>query len=87
MKNEAATAFKIITTLSIVYIASNFYRSSIAVIAPNMRARYYWRYIFHCLCLVPGSGRHFPGPVWSAQNHLRPYVVRDDRLLRLCRCN
>ena len=36
MKNEAATAFKIITTLSIVYIASNFYRSSIAVIAPNM---------------------------------------------------
>ena len=36
MKNEAATAFKIITTLSIVYLASNFYRSSIAVIAPNM---------------------------------------------------
>ncbi|MDF2367561.1 MFS transporter [Sneathiella sp.] len=36
MKNETATAFKIITTLSIVYVASNFYRSSIAVIAPNM---------------------------------------------------
>lgn len=36
MKKETATAFKIITTLSIVYVASNFYRSSIAVIAPNM---------------------------------------------------
>lgn len=36
MKNETANAIKLITTLSIVYVASNFYRSSIAVIAPNM---------------------------------------------------
>ena len=36
MKTETATALKIISTLSIVYIASNFYRSSIAVIAPNV---------------------------------------------------
>lgn len=36
MKSETTTALKIITTLSIVYLASNFYRSSIAVIAPNM---------------------------------------------------
>ncbi|PHQ67725.1 MAG: hypothetical protein COB93_10895 [Sneathiella sp.] len=36
MKNEAGVAFKIIATLSIVYVASNFFRSSIAVIAPDI---------------------------------------------------
>ncbi len=36
MKNEAGTAFKIIATLSIVYVASNFFRSSISVIAPDI---------------------------------------------------
>jgi MFS family permease len=36
MKNEAGTAFKIIATLSFVYVASNFFRSSTAVIAPNI---------------------------------------------------
>lgn len=36
MKNEAGIAFKIIATLSFVYVASNFFRSSTAVIAPNI---------------------------------------------------
>ncbi|TNE33510.1 MAG: MFS transporter, partial [Alphaproteobacteria bacterium] len=36
MKNESALALKIITTLSFVYISSNFYRSSISVIAPDI---------------------------------------------------
>lgn len=36
MKKETATAIKIIAALSTVYIASNFYRSSISVIAPDV---------------------------------------------------
>lgn len=36
MKNEAGIAFKIIAALSFVYVASNFFRSSTAVIAPNI---------------------------------------------------
>ncbi len=36
MKSETANAFKIILALAAIYVASNFFRSSLAVIAPNM---------------------------------------------------
>ena len=36
MTSETSNALRIIFTLSIVYVASNFFRSAIAVIAPNM---------------------------------------------------
>ena len=36
MTRETANAIRIILTLSAIYVASNFFRSAVAVIGPNM---------------------------------------------------